>query len=242
MAARRIEHIGDCTLYLGDCMEIMPTLTGVTAVVSDPPYGVSEKTSRASRTKARPTGLRSPGAPRQIDWKPIVGDDKPFDPSHLLQYPKVILCGGNHFASRLPDASRWIVWDKRENTTPDDNADCELIWTNLGGAARMHRQLWRGFICRGEENSTQKLHPTQKPVDLMLRLIGECRLGEEDIILDPYMGSGTTGAAAVRQGVRFIGIEIEETYFDIACERIHKASQQPDMFAAPTRPINAEAE
>lgn len=227
--------IGDCTLYLGDCLAIMPLLTDIAAVISDPPYGVAEKTSRASRTKVRPTGVRSPGKPRQIDWKPIEGDDQPFDPSHLLNYPKVVLCGGNHFASRLPDASKWIVWDKREGTTSDDNADCELIWTNLGGVARVHRQLWRGFICRGEENATKKLHPTQKPIDLMLRLINECRLCPSDVILDPYMGSGATAVAAARMGLPFVGIEIDEQYFNVACERVRTETLQSDMFKPSAR-------
>lgn len=219
----RVETIGFATLYLGDCRDILPTLPNVDAVVTDNPYGISEKTNRATRTKARPTGLRGVGRPRAMNWKPVIGDDQPFEPSHLLDFPKVVLCGANHFASRLPDASKWIVWDKREGTTPDDNADCELIWTNLPGPARIHRQLWRGMIRKGEENGKRRLHPTQKPVDLMARLIAECKLRPGDVVVDPYMGSGTTGIACARIGQPFVGIEIDPEYFDIACGRIRDA-------------------
>lgn len=232
----REEIIGDCRLILGDCLEVLPTLGKVDALISDPPYGVAEKTQRASRTKTQPQGLKNAGSPRKVDWRAIIGDDKPFDPAPLLLFPRVVLCGANHYASRLPDASKWIVWDKRENTTPDDNADVELVWTNLRGPARMHRQLWRGLICRGEENATRKLHPTQKPVDLMSRLLVECRLQQGMTVLDPYMGSGTTGVAAVRAGMKFIGIEIDEEYFETACERVRKAYAQPDMFVAAPAP------
>jgi site-specific DNA-methyltransferase (adenine-specific)/modification methylase len=167
------------------------------------------------------------------DWPAIIGDDKPFDPALLLRYPKVVIFGGNHFGSRLPDASKWIVWDKREETTPDDNADCEMAWTNLKGPARIHRQLWRGICRRGEENvstGASRLHPTQKPIALMEFCILQCKLQPASTILDPYMGSGPTGVAAVRRGHNFIGCEIEPAYFHTACKRIDDAQRQGQLF------------
>lgn len=223
-----IETIGDCTLYLGDCRDILPTLGPVDLLMSDTPYGVKERTRRrsAGRDRAGAGKLRSAGGPAR-DWPAIVGDDQPFDPGPLLAFPKVILFGANHFASRLPDASRWIVWDKREGGRSDDNADCELIWTNLKGPARLYRQLWRGLCCRGEENGKKRLHATQKPVGVMDFCLGLADLPHGSVVLDPYMGSGTSGVAAMRRGLRFIGIECDPTYFETACARMAAEAKAP---------------
>jgi site-specific DNA-methyltransferase (adenine-specific) len=226
----RIETIAEgVVLYLGDCREILPTLGKVDAVVTDPPYGVKERTSRQSngRGKNRHDKGKNVGS---RDWRPVHGDDEPFDPSPWLGFPKVVLFGANHFASRLPDRACWFVWDKRDGTTSDDNADCELAWTSFKSPARLHRQLWRGICRRGEENIVHgfgRVHPTQKPVELMSRAIDLCKLPPSARILDPYMGSGTTGVAAVRDGYRFFGIEIDEEYFDVARRRIEDELRRP---------------
>jgi site-specific DNA-methyltransferase (adenine-specific)/modification methylase len=233
MSRFRTETIGDATLYLGDCREILPTLGPVDAVVTDPPYGVRERTKRASAGRGKPKAGWFIGS---RDWPEIVGDDEPFDPTPWLAYPKVVLFGANHFCSRLPDAAMWIVWDKREETAPDDNADCEIAWTNLRGPARIHRQLWRGICRRGEENVSsggERLHPTQKPVALMDFCLRACRLRDGDVVLDPYMGAGATGVAAMRRGLRFVGCEVEPSYFDTACRRIEEAYRQPRLFSEP---------
>lgn len=228
-----VEQIGGATLYLGDCREILPSIRA-DALVTDAPYGINDNPKRfsAGRSRAGP-GLNS-APPLARNWPRIEGDAEPFDPAHLLNYKKIVLCGANHFASRLPDASKWIIWDKREGRNSDDGADCELIWTNLGGAARVHRQLWRGHCMRGEENAKKRLHQFQKPVALMDRLIEECRLEVGAVVLDPYMGSGTTGIAALRRGLAFIGIEKSPAYFDTACERIAEDQRQHGLFDAAT--------
>lgn len=229
----RIETIGKATLYLGDCREILPAIEGVTALISDPPYGVSLNTRTASSARHRGTAF---GLKRSVDAQPIIGDDEPFDPSPLLAYDKVILWGANHYADSLPSASKWLIWDKRCGGTPDDNADCEMAWTNLPGPARIHRQVWRGFFRQGIENaaiSGEKLHPAQKPVALMQWCIRQLR-ATHDTICDPYLGSGTTGIAAVSAEHSFVGIEIDPRYFDIACKRIEDAQRQVNMFATAT--------
>ncbi len=236
-------QIGGATLYCGDCREIAPSLTGIAAVIADPPYGVGEQTNRKSKGRGRNSGRLQGGHwVDSKDWDPVIGDDEPFDPSPWLAYPKVVLFGANHYSDRLPGSSCWLVWDKREESGPDDNADCEIAWTNLKGVARIHRQLWRGVCRRGEENvatGAQRLHPTQKPIALMSRAIELCKLRPGDTVLDPYMGSGPVGIAAVRRGLRYVGIEKDRRYFDVARRRIEEAGRQTDMFVAAPKPVQA---
>ena len=219
LASFRCERIHDATLYLGDCREILPLLPKVDAVVTDPPYGIgyvhgAENIAHATKF----SGIK------------IVGDDEPFDPSPWLAFPAVLLWGANHFASRLPGGGRWLIWDKRCGTG-DGKAmsDVEIAW--LSGprkADRIYRQLWDGFNKDGEERGVQRSHPTQKPVACMkwcLEFLPKART-----ILDPFMGSGTTGVACAKLGRKFIGIELEPKYFDIACKRINDAYRQPRLF------------
>jgi site-specific DNA-methyltransferase (adenine-specific) len=213
------EHAG-ITIYHGDCREILPQLSGVDLILADPPYGIKERTTRASngRGKSVSGGFRFV---ESRDWPAVYGDDKPFDPAHLLPYPKVILWGANHYCDRLPGSSHWLIWDKREETGSDDNADCEIAWSNLPGPARLHRQLWRGICKRGAENVSiaySIVHPTQKPLALMKWCIQQA--GEVAAICDPYFGSGTTLRAAKDLGIPAIGIEIEEKYCEIVAKRL----------------------
>lgn len=231
----RKEVIGDCTLYLGDCREILPLLPKVDAVVTDPPYGIGEAGGKAkTRTSGLTSKIRDAQSYRR-DYGDDDWDDEPIsqDVIDLIQGGarwKVIF-GGNYYA--LPPTSCWLVWDKLNGDT--DFADCELAWTNFPKAVRRIRFLWNG--CMRRERDVAREHPTQKPVDVMKWCIehvpAPCRT-----ILDPFMGSGTTGVAAVKLGRKFTGIEREPKYFDIACRRIQEAYKQPDMFVpAPTTPI-----
>jgi site-specific DNA-methyltransferase (adenine-specific) len=240
----RVETIAEgVTLYLGDCREIMPTLGRVDAVVTDPPYGKRERTAR--KTAGR--GFNRHDLGKNVgskDWRPVIGDDEPFDPSHLLDFPKVVLFGANYFSSKLPDRACWLVWDKRENSGSDDNADCELAWTNLKSPARVHRQLWRGICRRGEENIVNgfgRVHPTQKSIAVMSFALEVIKLSAKSLVLDPYMGSGTTGVAAVRAGHQFTGIELDPEYFDVACRRIADEASRPTMFRDFPAPAKQEA-
>ena len=211
---RREEIIGDCRLILGDCLEVLPLLGKVDAVVTDPPYGIDVgKMSMGYGRKA--TGFEA------FEWDA----KKPSDTfvRKLGEYSEAIIWGGNYFD--LPPTGCLLMWDKVQEFS---GASFETAWTNLkkpSKAFRMSRVEAYGSVPRD--------HPTQKPLSLMqwclAKLIGQ-------IILDPFMGSGTTGVACVKTGRTFIGIEIDETYFDIACERIRKAYAQPDLFIAPSMP------
>ena len=195
---------GGITIYQGDCRQIVPQLVGVDAVVTDPPYGINYQ-----------HGVRKGGVKLGTDGLNVIGDDEPFDPAFLLDFPTVVLWGANHYADSLPRARGWLVWDKREGINPNDQSDCELAWTNRLTVARLFSRYWNGGGI-GE----QRWHPTQKPIALMRWCIE--LFPDATTILDPYMGSGTTLRAAKDCGKRAIGIELDEAYCQIAVERLRQ--------------------
>ena len=219
----RVERIGDCTLYLGDCLEVMPTLDRVDAVVTDPPYGINLAGGFSGAG-----GFSKPIERRQYegDWDNFTPDQGTFD-LILGSADSCIVWGGNYFTDKLPQSNFWLVWDK-ENTMPTFS-DCELAWTNLPKNS-VKKISYRQNGCMSREKG--RFHPTQKPVDVMRWCIEQLPKDCETI-LDPFMGSGTTGVACAKMGRRFIGIELDEKYFDIACKRIEEAYKQPDLFVAP---------
>jgi DNA modification methylase len=199
-------EIGQSTLYLGDCINLLPMITKVDAVVTDPPYGISiTKSNRLCKSR----GFKDTG------W-----DDKP--PSTELinaiisKGNQAILWGGNYF--NLPPTRCFLAWDKLNEGR--DFADLEIAWTNLDKVARIFRM-------RPMNMDGGKVHPTQKPIALMQWCIDKI---DGNTILDPFMGSGSTGVACAKMGKTFIGIEREQKYFDIACKRIEDAYAQADMF------------
>ena len=227
----RVETIGDCTLYLGDCREIVKELPSAAAVVSDPPYGMNwnTNTSRFSGGPRKSVMRRGQG---RSDWGSIANDDKPFDPAEWLPFPEVILWGANHFAARLPVGTQ-LVWVKRLDAAFGSFlSDAEVAWQKGGHGV----YCWRDTSLCGEAKYRE--HPTQKPLDLMRWCIKRMKAST---ILDPFMGSGTTGVACVKLGRKFIGIEIEPKYFNIACKRIEQAYAQPDLFVPQSQPKPVQA-
>ena len=209
------EHIGCHTLYLGDCMDVLPTLGNVDAVVTDPPYGLNEAAGKnIKRGKlARPT-----------DYGDDSWDKRTVDEAiPLLRNCSTnqVIFGGNYYD--LPPTSCWLIWDKENGNT--DFADCEMAWTNLNKAVRLKRYMWNGML--RANNEPRGDHPTQKPVGVMEWVISH--VGGSSV-LDPFMGSGTTGVACVSLGRKFIGVEKERRYFDIACKRIEAAQAQGRLF------------
>lgn len=200
----RVETIGSARLILGDCREVLPTLGAVDAVVTDPPYGVSLKRGDSKNKDA------------------IQGDATPPDMSWIASRPAIIW-GGNNFCDQLPRSTGWLVWFKH---FPDcaRHSQAELAWTNVVSTVRHHSEAYHGFM-RAVDGWN---HPTQKPPALMEWCLGF--VPNARTILDPFMGSGTTGVACARLGRSFIGIEIEPRYFDIACRRIEAAQRQADLF------------
>lgn len=220
---RRVETLAEgIVLHLGDCREILPSLGKVDAVVTDPPYGMNFRVGNRSRQ-----AKQKDGNVWGQDWDPVYGDSQEFDPAPWVKLcDAVVLWGANHYCARLMSHRKWLVWSKGVPET-SDYSDCELAWTSqTTGGVRSKHILWSGF--RRETEVREHYHPTQKPVELMRWCIEQ--FDYKHTILDPFMGSGTTGVAAVKLGRKFIGIEIEPKYFDIACRRISEALKQPDMF------------
>ena len=208
--------IGPCTLYHADCLEVLPTLTGVDAVVTDPPYGIAHPCNFSTRGRGRLAACN--------DWPDVHGDDGPFDPAWILALNRpAVLWGGNWFADKLPPTGGWLVWDKER---PDelDQATCELAWTSCVKGVRRFRHLWHGMMKASEKG--ESYHPTQKPAALFAWVLSLRWFADVETVLDPYMGSGTTGVACIRTGRNFIGIDIDKGYFDIACDRIRRELQQ----------------
>lgn len=207
----RCEVIGDATLYLGDCMDVLPTLPKVDAVITDPPYGIGIASNPVRQ------------AHEKSDWDASAPNAEVIR-ACVAMGGVCVLWGGNYFA--LPAQQCFFVWDKVQ---PENFslAMCEMAWTNKKGPAKVYRQSVLSY---------RKDHPTQKPVDLMAWCINQ--LGTPQTILDPFMGSGTTGVAAIQLGRKFIGIEREPKYFDIACKRIEQAVAQGQLFTEqPAAPV-----
>ena len=230
------EVIGDAVLYCGDCLDILPTLDRVDAVVTDPNYGIGEAAGKnASRGSAAGSnkwkGTRNTtgaGVP-STDFGDAPWDNKPCTDQQISLMRSIsdwqIIFGGNYF--NLPPTSCWLIWDKVNGTT--DFADCEMAWTNLDKAVRLKKYMWNGMLQENMKNKEVRVHPTQKPVAVMEWCIGHLPAGTKTIV-DPFMGSGTTGVACMNMGREFIGVEEIPQYFEIACERIENAQRQQTLF------------
>jgi DNA modification methylase len=220
--------IGNATLYCGDCRDVIPLLGRFDAVITDPPYGIGES---SANHKSRSTSSAKWKRPTPIDYGKSDWDDSPCSPEQIALIrscsEKQIIFGGNYF--ELPPAKCWLVWDKLNGD--NDFADCELAWTNLDKAVRRIQFRWNGMIRQNGERRGD--HPTQKPLGVMSWCIEQA--GYPETVLDPFMGSGTTGVACAQLGKAFTGIERERKYFDIACERIARAQAQGSLL--PPEPI-----
>ena len=197
----------------GDNAEVLPTLPVVDAVVTDPPYGIGEA---AGKNKSRGNAARA------RDYGNASWDDAPPSREHIEAVRRCgrvqVLFGGNYFD--LPPTRCWLVWDKLNGE--NDFADCELAWTNLDQAVRRLAYRWNGMIRANNEPRGE--HPTQKPVGVMQWVL-KLATKPDDLVLDPFAGSGTTGVACLRLGRRFIGIEKDAHYAAIARERLAAESQ-----------------
>lgn len=186
------------------------------ALLTDPPYGIGK--DGQIRTTGGNGGRK---AHAFLGWDGQRPDEAVFA-AMLRVAPDAIIWGGNYFADVLPPTMKWLVWDKGQRINQSDG---ELAWTSMSGALRIKTMNRVELLMDGTE------HPTQKPVKLMEWCLGF--LPNARAILDPFMGSGTTGVACLNLGRKFLGIEREPSYFDIACRRIEEAHRQPRLFDEP---------
>lgn len=218
MAEPRKEVLSDgVEIWLGDCREVLPMLGRVDAVVTDPPYGIGEARQRRILSREKAAAPRDYG---DAKWD-AAPPPKELIETLLASAPWQIIFGGNYF--HLPPSPCWLVWDKLNGG--NDFADCELAWTNLPKAVRRIRWLWNGML-RAEKGARE--HPTQKPREVMKWCIEQLP-SEVRTILDPFMGSGTTGVACIQLGRRFIGVELDPRYFDIARRRLEAELAKPRL-------------
>ena len=225
MSAWEEVQIGDCRLILGDCREVLPTLPKHDLLLTDPPYGIGA--DKGKKSDPRPFNGSAPIVCRHYpenEWDNIRPDEDVILMA-VRSAKTAIVWGGNYFADWLTAQGRWLWWDKCQ--TMPSFGDGELAWTNLPQTTPKkftwaNNKIFADWV--------ERHHPTQKPIELMLWCIGMA--GNPQTVLDPFMGSGTTGVACVQLGRKFTGIERERKYFDIACERIDNAYRQ-----APLLPI-----
>lgn len=210
--AEKVE-IGDATLYCGDCRDVLPSISAKGAIITDPPYGIGRFKKGFGTTRFKGHGAEKDG----ISW-----DTKPTQEDFDLIFNAAnehIIWGANNFT--LPQSEYFLVWDKMQ--TVDNFASAELAYTNIKQPAK----VFRYSIHQHNQDEKVKAHPTQKPVRLMEWCIS---FTDADTIIDPYMGSGTTGVACANQGRSFVGIESDPKYFQAACDRIEAAFAQGRLF------------
>ena len=238
----RVETIGKATLYLGDCLEVRSGIAPVDHIIADPPYEAALHNARAHLSK-----LRKDGGPelQEINFDAI---DEIRD-AYVAASEK--LCNGWFLAFCTMEGVRpWAdainaspmkykrscVWVKPDSTPqlngqgPAQGAEAFVVAWNGQGHAKWNAGGKRGVYTHLVNNPERTgKHPTEKPRRLMSEIIADFTMPEQ-AILDPFMGSGTTGVAAVMSGRNFIGIERNPEYFELACKRLHDAQRQGDMF------------
>jgi len=214
-------QIGDATLYQGDCTEVLQTLRhsmqpSLTGIITDPPYGIGSWSSTGGNS------LSAAEADEINRWD-VAPSPEVFDIIRSISKEQIIW-GGNYFLDILGKTTSPLLWDKKIRDM--HYADGEFAWTSFKhGALRIFETALQGTEVRAQGRQ----HPTQKPIILMEWCIS--KLGKElTLIVDPFMGSGTTGVAALRTGRKFIGIELDPRHFATAVARITEANNTPGLF------------
>lgn len=210
-------------IICGDCLEVMKEIPdkSINLVLTDPPYGIKESNEK-NRTRARLAKTTDFG---HYDWDKQKVKKEYFEEIRRVSKNQVIF-GGNYYASILGDSSCWLVWDK--DNGKNDFSDCELAWTSFKTAVRKFKWRWNGMLQEDMKNKEKRVHPTQKPLPLF-KWILEKYSQPNDIILDPFLGSGTTALACLELNRHFIGIELSPEYCEIAEKRIKPIIQNQQI-------------
>jgi site-specific DNA-methyltransferase (adenine-specific) len=234
----RTEQLAEgVTLYCGDCRGLLAELPRSAAVVSDVPYGMSWDTDSTRFSGGDPSKNNRGRGDGRSDWGAIPGDNEPFDPEPWLAFDEAILWGSNHYAARLPVGTTLVWLKKPPHLYGTFLSDAEVGFKKGGYGVYCHFEQFPPPSRIAEHDGKSPAHPTQKPIGLMAWCVD---LTKSSLVIDPYMGSGSTGVAAVRRGRQFIGIELQERFFDTACRRIEATLKQPDMFIEPPKPLKQD--
>lgn len=219
-------ELGPCRIVCADCLDVLPELKGVDAVIGDPPYGMKwEGNQRFSGGNTRRgKGTRHCG---------IIGDEHDFDPAPWLQLGvPVVLWGANHYWGRLPKGAA-LIWQKRNDSALGTFlSDAEVAFLSEGCGVYVFQKTFAGStraVEGGVDPYEGSLHPNQKPIALMSWCMERAKVPIGATVLDPFMGSGTTGIACIRTGRKFIGIEKDPAHFATAADRIRRELQQLTM-------------
>ena len=219
-------------VYNMDCLELMREMVmgGVIAdwLIADPPYGIN-----AGRVGAKGYEDCKYGATQRRTYKESQWDKERLTKEYfelMFQVSKnQIIFGGNYYTDYLPPTKSWAVWDKIcEEKYRNDFADCEMAWCSKG-QARVFHYLYNGMIQGDMKNKDERFHPTQKPTQIIIQLLNYYT-NENDLILDPFMGSFTTAVACHKMQRRFIGAELDKEYFEKGYARLNKAQSQISLF------------
>lgn len=218
----------DFGFYNMDCLEGMKEIPDkfFDLAIVDPPYG---GVTRGGYMENRMGGGV---AKNRNDYHLSVFQCQPPDLTYFAELFRVsknqVVWGGNYYSSFLPNSQCWIVWDKEKNEK-SPFADVELAWTSFNLASRIFRYAWMGFIQGDMKNKEYKIHPTQKPVALYEWLLNRYAK-DGDVILDTHVGSGSSLIACHKTRHKYIGFEIDETYYKLASERIKTETAQMSIF------------
>lgn len=242
----RVEHIGDATLILGDCLEVLPTLGKVDAVVTDPPYrvtsgGFGDLESGFGGWIKDAYDNKGSIVQCDIDWPefmpPIFAVMREGAQAYIFSNDRNLQAARAAAENAGLIFHRLLIWDKRA-ALPNRwyQQTCEFVLFMRRGKARMindpSSKSLQSIFQRDES-----LHPTEKPVELCSLYVGNSTVAGETV-LDPFMGSGTTGVACAELGRRFVGIELNPAFFDMACTRIESAYRRPRLFTEPvSKPV-----
>lgn len=218
---RKEVTIGNCRLLLGDALEIVPSMgVGMDAIVTDPPYGMAFRSNHRAEKHAAIAN------DKQVDCLRFACELKP-------RHSAYIFCRWDNLRD-IPRPRSLVTWVKNNWSMGDlehEHARQTEVAAFYPGPDHFFPNGRPQDVIRAPRTGNEN-HPTEKPVQLMLAFL-EWTSGT---VLDPFMGSGTTGVACAKQGRSFVGIEIDEGYFNIACERIQDAYNRPDMFVVPRAP------
>jgi len=199
-------------------------------VFTDPPYGMNLETNYAKRgvetywSKKPANKKDKEKILKRSNWKPVIGDDKPFDPAFIFDFfpnvSEMFLWGADYYAERIPDKNKgsWVVWDKRKGIedVTFSLAEFELCWSKKRHAREIARVTWFGVMGLGKEDTRKRIHPTQKPVELVSWFFDKF---EGDSVVDMFAGSGTTLIACEKHNRNCYAMELDPHYCDVIIKR-----------------------